>query len=171
LCVGEPMRFQDLSVATEGQVSAHYWEFGDLSQSTEGHPTHVYIHPGMYPVSLFVTTTQGCTSTAHKNLVVLAEDSCATPGGQVFLPNTFTPNGDGLNDRFHAVTNGAVVTGMEIYDRWGRAVFRAINGNPVWDGRLKNGRPARDGVYTYKLSARLPDGDLRQITGFVLLLH
>ncbi len=171
ICTGLPVQFHDLSTASRGVISSWYWEFGDFSQSGSRDPSHVYLHSGEYPVSLFVTTDESCTDRAEMAVRVYEGDSCVSPGGQVYIPNSFTPNGDGLNDHFMAVAQDAEITAFEIRDRWGRMVYEGNGSAARWDGRLRNGRSAPDGVYTYLIAARLTDGTLRQISGFVLLLH
>lgn len=70
----------------------------------------------------------------------------------IYVPNIFSPDGDGLNDRFTAYAQGVETLQLEVYDRWGSLVFRE-QGDVLegWDGTLK-GRPAPEGVYAYLLS-------------------
>ncbi len=67
----------------------------------------------------------------------------------LFIPNAFTPNDDGANDVFRVVAHeGAeLVTGLEIYDRWGEKVYEN-QGNAYWDGTI-DGKPAPSDVYVY----------------------
>ncbi len=72
-------------------------------------------------------------------------DACA----QIWIPNVFTPNGDGYNDRFYADTEnpgGIVNFRMVIFNRWGRIVYTMDHINDKWDGRINN-TDASDGVY------------------------
>lgn len=69
---------------------------------------------------------------------------------RLFIPNAFTPNGDGRNDLF--VIKGNNIQSYELYviSRWGQVVFQSNSIHVHWDGTF-NGKPAPSGVYTYKL--------------------
>ena len=64
-------------------------------------------------------------------------------GAQVFIPNTFTPNGDGVNDRFYVSARGvSSIVRLSVYNRWGELVFQSLNSQPNtpgagWDGTYK----------------------------------
>jgi gliding motility-associated-like protein len=168
-CAGEQFSFTDESKAMRGTLKLRYWEFGDFSQSTDQNPAHLYIHPGEYAVSLVVTTGEGCTASAERLVEVWPADSCHSPDA-AWIPNAFTPNGDGVNDYFFVQAPGMEIAGLDVFDRWGRRVYSAA-GPARWDGRLRNGKPAPDGVYSFQITARWPGAAVRQITGHVLLLH
>ena len=74
----------------------------------------------------------------------------------IYVPNTFTPNNDGINDIWKPMYNSDCWIDIEytIYNRWGNVVFRGLN-DEVWDGSMMNGDYyVADGVYTYTLVAR-----------------
>jgi len=74
-------------------------------------------------------------------------------GGEPFyLPNAFTPNGDGLNDEFKPVQRYDLVKRyhLYIYNRWGQFIFETSDINTGWDGTYK-GKPAEQGAYVYKI--------------------
>ncbi len=93
-----------------------------------------------------------------------------------FVPNVFTPNGDGKNDFFGIFSpDFGVLENLEIYDRRGNLVFassQAILNEPEtgWDGRFA-GQPALTGVYFYNFRIRFLDGFVRNYTGNVTLLR
>lgn len=70
----------------------------------------------------------------------------------VFIPNAFSPNGDGLNDYFKPVTAGLNSYIFQIYDRWGQLVYEDSPESKGWDGTFR-GKPIEEGVYVYRLSA------------------
>jgi gliding motility-associated-like protein len=74
------------------------------------------------------------------------------PETHLFIPNAFTPDGDGVNDTFMALYNGNDILHftMEVYDRWGGRIFRSENILIGWDGK-KNGKECPGGVYVYKI--------------------
>lgn len=90
----------------------------------------------------------GCTRTGHFGISV--DPSAA---GVADVPNVFTPNGDGINDRFGV--EGAQLDGydLEVFDRWGRSMFKSDRSDRRWDGRLK-GDAVPDGIYLYVLKYR-----------------
>ena len=69
----------------------------------------------------------------------------------IFIPNTFTPNGDGKNDVFYAYSKVLEQYELLIYDRWGNLAFKTEDLSKGWDGRI-NGNPQPQDVYVYKLN-------------------
>ncbi|CAN5889755.1 hypothetical protein BH24BAC1_BH24BAC1_39070 [soil metagenome] len=89
---------------------------------------------------------------------------------QVYLPNAFTPNGDGLNDRFEAKGRFVASFRMVIYNRWGQVVFQSNDPKLGWDGRV-NGQEAPVGTYAYSLEAADRNGRTFSRKGTVSLLR
>jgi gliding motility-associated-like protein len=93
----------------------------------------------------------------------------------VFIPNVFTPNGDGINDLFMVYSAGgvAVIEEMLIFDRWGELVFNRKDALPNlsgygWDGSFK-GKPMNAGVFVYYARIRFLDGTVREFKGDLTL--
>lgn len=90
----------------------------------------------------------GCIASDTVSIGLLCNDS------RIFIPDAFTPNGDGLNDRFSILGQGIdEIKSFRIYDRWGKIVFDRTNFKPQegtgsWDGNYK-GVPAPVGTYIY----------------------
>lgn len=110
-----------------------------------------------------VTTPDGCLSTATRTIEVLREIN-------YYLPNAFSPDQDGKNDRFEVYLGTGVqeVRQMKIFDRWGGLVYDGQAAS--WDG-LIGGELAPAGVYTYLLELLFVDGTLEQVGGSVHLLR
>ena len=72
--------------------------------------------------------------------------------GELFVPNGFSPNGDGKNDLLEVYINKACVTNFSflIFDRWGEKVFESTNINTSWDGTYK-GKALDNAVFVYDL--------------------
>ncbi len=125
-------------------------------------PTHIFSEPGLYPVRLIAThLNSGCADTIIKTVEVvkLIEN--------VYVPNIFTPNGDGVNDFFSVKILGFERLEMEIYDRWGTMVFSGANN---WNGKFLNkGENCPAGVYFYVVKAYRLDGRVFHRTGSVTL--
>lgn len=97
---------------------------------------------------LTVTSNDGCGEATDSVKVFVYKD--------VFIPNAFTPNGDGINDTWYIPALSAYPNfELSVYDRYGHPVFQARKANVYWDGRFK-GQPLPVGVYVYMLD--LKDG-------------
>lgn len=134
------VQFTDLSPNSV----AWWWNFGDGTYSGEQNPVHTYRNPGEYSVSLAVTNENGCTSHITK-----FPYKVLPPG--LFVPNTFTPNGDGIHDTFGVNYDGTESFLMSIYDRWNNTVFSTNNPSEQWDGKDLRGKEVSDGTYYYSL--------------------
>jgi gliding motility-associated-like protein len=95
---------------------------------------------------------------------------------QIFIPNTFTPNGDGQNDRFYPRGKGiGTVKRFRIYNRWGEVVYDMQN-MPVndmnlgWDGSHR-GAPMKPDVYVWIVDAQCENGESLQLKGDISLLR
>jgi len=114
---------------------------------------------------LISTTDKGCMDTVFK--VMEMRDEFA-----VYIPNTFTPNGDGLNDIFNIKGIGLKTEGylMEIYDRGGALIYSTKDVMKGWDGTVK-GLYAENGVYVYKVKTVGANGEgKKEYVGHVSLL-
>lgn len=82
---------------------------------------------------------------------------------QVFVPNSFSPNNDGINDLF-GVEDECVINGFafSIFDRWGNLIFSSTDINFAWDGKLPTGQSTQDGVYVWKMKYQV--GVIEEIT-------
>jgi PKD repeat protein len=118
--------FSNLSIAD----SAWYdflWDFGDGSTSGDENPSHTYTDAGDYYISLRVETINGCWDTTLE-MVALTEEV------KLFIPNAFTPNGDGVNDVFEIKGTPIMDFNLYIYDRWGGELWSTHDFGTQWDG-------------------------------------
>jgi gliding motility-associated-like protein len=92
----------------------------------------------------------GCTSVG--SVIITIDMTC----GDVFIPNAFSPNGDGVNDVLYVHGNCIKSMKFSIFDRWGERVFECENPETGWDGK-KNGLPMNSGVFVYYLRANMMD--------------
>ncbi|MBK9177035.1 MAG: gliding motility-associated C-terminal domain-containing protein [Flavobacteriales bacterium] len=143
------------------------WQFGDGGSSTAFSPTHTYLSPGTFTVVLTVTE-QGCTATASGQIQVLGSE---VPPSSVFVPNVFTPNGDGSNDQLRLQAIGMRQVDLSIYNRYGQLVARLERGQQSWDGRTFAGEMASSGTYFYVLEAEGLDGKAHELQGSITLLR
>ena len=75
-------------------------------------------------------------------------DYCPTT---LFVPNSFTPNGDGLNDGFGPKGNNVLDFRMDIFNRWGELIFTSFNLGDTWDA-MYVGRPVQEDVYVWRIT-------------------
>lgn len=89
---------------------------------------------------------------------------------EIWLPNAFTPNGDGLNDVFRVLGNIRRLQGvtLSLYNRWGEQVYTSHDPYKGWDGFYK-GIPAQMGTYVYLLEYSLDGNPYKQTGNFHLL--
>lgn len=117
-------------------------------------------------VYAYAVNQWGCQAS---DSVVLKVVSCAPES--VFVPNTFTPNNDDLNDRLYVRGIGlAALEFFRVFDRWGRLVFETQNINEGWDGTV-NGKLADVATYVYHLKATCSSNELVEKSGNVTLIR
>ncbi|WP_288424910.1 gliding motility-associated C-terminal domain-containing protein [uncultured Spirosoma sp.] len=89
---------------------------------------------------------------------VQVKQCTSCPAMPVFVPDVFTPNGDGTNDVLGVFLTGATAFTMTVYDRWGSPVFYSNSLDQRWDGTDK-GTPCLAGTYTWLLTYRQTGAD------------
>lgn len=117
-----------------GAVS-YEWEFGDQMTSDDENPQHTYYRGGRYEVELTSTNEYGCESRFSRTINI---DNTF----YVYIPNSFTPGNDGINDYFAPVfSDEAQITYYEfiVVNRWGEQVFKTNDPDFAWNGSVKNG--------------------------------
>lgn len=141
-----------------------FWSFGDGAISNENNPSHTYKIDKAYSVTLISRSLSACSDTAEKT--ILFEDDALVD--RLFIPNVFTPNGDGTNDSFEIfeINNPCANPGrLTIFNRWGKKVFETEGKGLKWDGK-SNLRAMSNGVYFYVL-----EGEGFKKSGYVSLLR
>ncbi len=128
---------------TSGAVN-YIWNFGDNdSLFTTFNPNHTYSDTGTFVVNLIVSTINNCIDSLNSTVII-------TPSYRFFIPSSFTPNGDGLNDLFEIRGAYIQACNLEIYDRWGKPFYNRSGTYGVsWDGAN-----APQGVYVYKIKMK-----------------
>jgi gliding motility-associated-like protein len=115
-------------------------------------------------VKVYVKDKWGCEAEDSKYLNV-------QPCCNAYLPNSFTPNGDGLNDVFRIIGEGNYhILDFYVANRWGNIVFRTIDQNVGWDGKIQGVEQSID-TYYYFLKYECANGDKRVIKGDLTLLR
>lgn len=131
------------------------WNFGDGTTSELENPgIHTYKKPGKYSVSLIITSELTCVDSLRKDSLIYVEPSALD------IPNAFSPNDDGMNDRFMVEGKSLRYVSMEIFSQSGIKVY-GFNGEGEvlknwtgWDGNINNTSvKARPGIYYYIITA------------------
>jgi gliding motility-associated-like protein len=132
----------------ESTASETYeWHFGDGSVSSQRHGTHVYDAPGDYLVMLIAYNNPiyGCADTTYRYIFV-------EPLFTFYIPNSFTPDGDGLNDEFKPKGENFdyETYNLKIYDRWGALIWQTDNPERGWNGTHQSSLvDVKNGIYVY----------------------
>jgi len=152
------IQFEDKSM---GSINAWEWDFAGYGSSTDQNTMFQFpADTGDFPITLTVTSTDGCVDKQTEYLRIGGEYN-------IYVPNSFTPNGDGQNDVFapRGVGLDADKYKLIIYDRWGGIVFESSSLNQPWDGRVQGtSKIAANGVYVWRIVAQdetdTPEGHL-----------
>ncbi|MBI1288161.1 MAG: T9SS type B sorting domain-containing protein [Flavobacteriales bacterium] len=150
---------------SSGNIDTWNWNFGTGDSSIVQNPVYTYTDTGSFIVQLTVTTVNGCQSTTRGSVKV-------TPVFTFYIPNSFTPNGDGVNDFFQPYGEGVDwnTFSMEIFNRWGDKIYVTNDIGHPWDGTM-NGHPAEMGVYVWSISIRQTKNMMHYYHGHVNLLR
>ena len=139
--VAYPQTVNLATLTDNPQLTYTFWEDEELTRPVQD--PRVVGESGIYYIK--GANVAGCFS-------IEAAEIKVTPA--LFVPNSFTPNGDGRNDRFlyKALGKFKAVSFFKIYNRWGQEIFNAGNTGASWDGTY-NGKPVESGTYVWMLRA------------------
>jgi gliding motility-associated-like protein len=140
------------------------YDFGDFDGSIMQNPSHTYQDSGWYTVTQMVVNQYGCSDTIEKPLRVEAEFT-------FFIPNAFTPNGNGNNEIFNGEGEGIREFTMYIFDRWGNLIFESHDPTKGWDGRQRDGTLCQIDTYVYRFILRDVMGEEHKYMGHVNLIR
>ncbi len=145
-----------------------YYENSFISNSENLPLTLEYYQPGEYEICLEVENQFGCTD-ASCNTVTVAQVI------QINVPNTFSPNQDGVNDEFYPVIeNGELIRDFDfkIFNRWGEEIFHSTNIENRWIGNYMNGEYfSPDGVYIWRIQFLGIDNAVKSFEGHITLVR
>ena len=151
--------FEPTVLVTDASTDAVQWTYFVDGQVYEGPQfLHTFSDGGVFTVVQVVSSGLGCSDTASVDVQVV--------GDILHVPNAFTPDGDGLNDRFLPIVLGADDYELDIFDRWGAAIFSTNDPREGWEGE---GLPP--GVYAYRIRYTTLGDAPREVLGSVTLLR
>ena len=146
-------------------ATSYEWLFGDGSvPSTEVSPDYVYKESGEYTVMLIAKNDSGCIDTMIYTFIKVDDES------QLWIPNAFTPNGDGKNDFFDIPSTVIIQFEGHVFDRWGKLLYSWFDITKGWDGTYQN-TVVEEGVYVYLIKAKGLDGVKYNKTGHLTLIR
>ena len=154
--------------ATGSNIKHYLWTPSlGLTCDTCSNPSTNTIKNTTYVVT--VSSDYGCKASDSVSIFFTCSES------QIFIPNTFTPNGDGQNDIFYPRGSGvSMIKAFRVYNRWGELMFERENiqindASNAWDGTF-NGQLARPDVYVYLVEGTCSTGEPLFLKGSVTIV-
>ncbi len=150
----------DLSGSGAGNILSWWWDLGAGIPGTSDQPSVLATFPatpGDYPIMLVITSAEGCIDTVYSMVMVIDP-------GVIQMPNVFSPNGDGSNDRFIPIDYKGAPGSLEVFNRWGQMIFSTTALAQGWSG---SGAP--DGTYFYIVTPT--DAAGKKLSGYVTLVR
>jgi gliding motility-associated-like protein len=164
LCLSEG---QKIYYASDDRSSSYYWLLNGSSVLNDVDVLSINWPDTSetYLLSVYGIDDRGCLSeTGGINVEV---KSCH----RIYAPNSFTPNGDGINDVFRLSGVGIYESRLVIYNRWGYPVFETTDLRNVWNGDDGTGHYSENDAYNLKVYYRDNGGFKREIEGTVILIR
>jgi gliding motility-associated-like protein len=155
-----------LYVSNQSEAAVAYrWRVNDSTLGVTEDLSYTATEPGRYHIQLVAYDAYfACPDTAEVQVTVVDD-------GLLWVPNAFSPNDDGHNDRFVIQGAGLVDFQLTIYDRWGKALRQVGRIDNSWDGRTATGTPVPEGAYAYLLQVQLNNGLTLTKRGQVLVIR
>ena len=150
---------------SEGAIM-YEWQMGnqeELFKNDKSPFEFAFEDPGRKEISLTAENIDGCADTARKALEIHPEE-------WLHVPNAFSPNDDGTNDKFIVSQNNLTDFEVVIKDRWGSEVYSSDDPDFEWDGTI-DGEVAQEGVYLYYIQARGWSGESFNREGTLQLIR
>jgi gliding motility-associated-like protein len=138
----------------------YLWNNGKTSKDNSG------LKEGTY--SLTVTDSNGCIENYIGSLLNLEDDSCDDT--YLFVPNVFSPDGNGVNDVLFVDGKNIMELNLQVYNRWGNLVFQSTSLTKGWDG-MYQGQPVNQGVFVYMLTGRYKNGEVFEQKGTITVVR
>ncbi len=154
--------FTDLAIG--GTACVFYFGDGDsIVGCNFGNVTHTYPGPGTYTAMQIVTDAGGCSDTTYLTIIVEQETS-------IYVPNAFTPNGNGENNIFTAYGVNIPQYELLVFNRWGMLIFSSKDINQGWDGTYMTA-PCQEDVYVWRINYVDSRGKKQRVMGHVTLIR
>lgn len=161
--------FIDISKATvvfnnfSNYAFKYQWTISDGGSYSDLSPSHTFNKIGAYNVSLIAYSISGCNDTLSKTLTV-------NDIYNIYIPNSFTPNGDGNNNVWKPEIISGDKIDLEIFNRWGELIYHSKDESASWDGTYKN-EICQEGMYLYMLKVTSKTKKIYYYRGMISLLR
>ena len=140
-----------------------YWQFGDGATDNDWSVVHTYDGLSDYIAQLTAINELGCSNTQQYFI---------SSSVYFYIPNSFTPNGDGLNDVFRIEGRGFAEYELTIFNRWGNVIFHTTDPEEVWLGEAGEGDYyAQNQSYNFVIRVKGFDTETIQRTGSIKILR
>lgn len=157
---GIPVQFTNKSVG----ANKYTWTPESNVSLNTLNPLYFYQYQGTFTVILKAESAEGCSDTAQLKIVVKSDED-------IFIPSSFSPNKDLVNDIFKPAQISAVKKyRMVVYNRWGAKVFESLDPNLGWDGKYNN-EFVNDGSYVYRIDGAFVTGKRFVYSGEVTVIR
>jgi len=176
----------NISISAPAEVTIQLGESTQLTFSASFVPDSIRWAPNINIDCLDCPTVEVNPTNDQLYTVFVYKDGCFAQASilvrvdksvKVFVPNTFSPDGDGINDFFNVFTDETVeqVSFLRIYNRWGEMIYQGVSLDPSddssgWNGRYRN-ELVNPGVYVYHLEVVLTNGDKQSFSGDLTLVR
>lgn len=140
-----------------------FWDFDDGATSYEMEPIHAFEDLGQHNVELVVVSPHGCMDNAF---------GIVHGPPNIYIPNSFSPNNDGVNDIFQVVADQLLSYEFQVFNRWGEVVFESEDPNDIWNGNHVGGDYfVQNGVYLYTCKIKGYNSDAVEYMGTITVLR
>ena len=141
----------------------YQWTISDGGSYSDMSPNHTFNKIGVYNVSLIAYSISGCNDTLSKTLTV-------NDIYNIYIPNSFTPNGDGNNNVWKPEIISGDKIDLEIFNRWGELIYHSKDESASWDGTYKN-EICQEGMYLYMFKVTSKTKKIYYYRGMISLLR
>ncbi|MFT6851213.1 MAG: gliding motility-associated-like protein [Sphingobacteriales bacterium] len=165
VCFGETTNLQGNG---EGGTPPYSYEWS-TSSGVVGNGmelNHVFNESGDLQVTLKITDSDNCSN--ERTQTVFVDPCVPNSESRLHLPDAFSPNGDGNNDKFNIQAFNMKEYTFNVFNRWGERVYQTADFNEDWDGMIK-GKVVKSGVYVYVLNAEGTDGQIYKLKGTITI--
>ncbi len=160
-------------------ASYYVWDFGDGDTSRVAEPYHKYMYEGVYDITLWAYSQNGCS-----DKYLLSPGVTVEPAGDIRFSTVFTPNKSGEIDMDHLPTGGPEIDQfffppiqvkvlkykLQIFNRWGVLIFQTNDINKPWNGYYQH-KLCPQGVYVWYVEGKYENGSPFKKVGDVTLMH
>jgi gliding motility-associated-like protein len=164
ISINQPLQLQATDISNGGIINYTWSPSFGLNNPSISNPLLQFSTIGNYTYTVTGQTAEGCTASSSLTIKVMAKAA-------IYVPNAFTPNGDGHNDLFKPIPAGIRdLKFFKVFNRWGEMVFSSSSFNIGWDGNF-NGKPQDPGTFVWMYEAVDYNGNILAGKGIVILIR